>query len=208
MKTIILADGNFPVREDLLGLLRTADYVICCDGSVDKLVGFGRDPDAIVGDMDSIAEKYSSKYSERIFHSPDQETNDLTKAVNYCIENGLDEDIAILGATGLREDHTLGNISLLADYSLKCGNISILTDYGRMDAMWASREFDSEPGQQVSIFSLTPDTKVTTRGLVYPLDGRCLLSWWQGTLNEAMENHFRLEIDKGCLIVYRLNIFK
>ena len=45
----------------------------------------------------------------------DQETNDLTKAVNYVKTLGFRE-VLILGATGRREDHTLGNISLLAQF--------------------------------------------------------------------------------------------
>ena len=47
-----------------------------------------------------------------IVHVTEQETNDLNKAFRYCLANGW-TDIVILGATGKREDHTLGNIGLL-----------------------------------------------------------------------------------------------
>lgn len=205
MQTIILADGAFPTSENLLQHLKNAERVICCDGSAQKLLDYGREPDAIVGDMDSLSAELKIRYSDRIYPSPDQETNDLTKAVEFCITHNYME-IGILGATGLREDHTLGNISLLAEYAMRMESICLLTDYGRIDAMRASRSFESIPGQQVSIFSLTPETSITAQGLLYPIEGRSFNSWWQGTLNQALEENFRLDIDCGCLLVYRLNL--
>lgn len=203
MQTIILADGAFPKNENLLRLLREADRVICCDGAAQKLLDFGREPDAIVGDMDSLTDQLKLRFEDRIFPSSDQETNDLTKAVEFCIGKNY-HDIAILGATGLREDHTLGNISLLADYSMRTEDICLMTDYGRMDAMHTSGSFECTPGQQVSIFALTPDTHITAYGLLYPIENKSFTSWWQGTLNQTLGETFRLEIDQGCLLVYRL----
>ena len=72
-------------------------------------------PDAIVGDMDSLNESIAGRFHDRIFKDKDQDTNDLTKAVAWCSERGY-RDLVILGATGKREDHTIGNISLLAEY--------------------------------------------------------------------------------------------
>ena len=204
MQTIILADVEFPKNEDLLKLLREAERIICCDGSAQKLFAFGREPDAIVGDLDSLSPKLKAQFADRIYQYADQETNDLTKAVKFCISHNFTE-IGILGSTGLREDHTLGNISLLAEYALWTKSICLLTDYGRIDAMHSSRSFKSIPGQQVSIFSLTSDTCITAKGLLYPIENRCFSSWWQGTLNQALEDSFFLEIDHGCLLVYRLN---
>jgi thiamine pyrophosphokinase len=204
MKTIILADGAFPKNDNLLKLLREAEKVICCDGAAQKLLNFGREPDAIVGDLDSLPDDMKNRFKDRCFLSSDQETNDLTKTIDFCICQNLQE-IAILGSTGLREDHTLGNISLLADYSLRIANICLLTDYGRIDAIHKSKNFTCLPGQQVSIFSLTPDTHITVYGLLYPIENRRLTSWWQGTLNQTTGDNFRIEINQGSLLVYRLN---
>ena len=62
------------------------------------------------------------------FTSADQETNDLTKSVHFCAYK-TDEEIAIVGGTGYREDHTLGNISLLADY-MEAATVMMVTNYG------------------------------------------------------------------------------
>jgi len=52
---------------------------------------------------------------------------------------------------------------------------------------------------------LTPDSKISSLGLKYPLEKRNLTSWWQGTLNESVGEQFSLSIDKGVLLVYRLD---
>ena len=72
-------------------------------------------PDIIIGDGDSLSETNRLKYADLIFHNPDQETNDQTKAVQYLLSKGK-RKIAIVGATGKREDHTIGNVSLLMEY--------------------------------------------------------------------------------------------
>jgi len=229
MQVLILADGGFPANRNILKLLNDTEKIVCCDGAVKKILEFGREPYAIVGDMDNISPELCERFSDRIFLSADQETNDLTKAVEWCIDNGI-EDICILGATGLREDHTLGNISLLADYAEKVKNISMLTDYGRIDSFRAEPEnevtsifnnstgdlsvrsegnikicnFLSFPGQQVSIFALTPETYILTKGLKYPINNRKLTSWWQGTLNESTGEQFELRMEKGSLLIYRV----
>ena len=136
--------------------------------------------------------------SLKIFRHEDK--NNLTKAVNWCIAAGIRE-VAILGATGIREDHTLGNISLLADYHDSIDAV-MLTDTGSFRVYDRSVTIGSHPGQQVSIFSIDPTVKVTSTGLKYPLDNLTLHSWWRGTLNEAAGKEFRLEFKYGKLIVF------
>ncbi|MDR2683341.1 MAG: thiamine diphosphokinase [Dysgonamonadaceae bacterium] len=200
-KTVILADGSFPEHEIPRSFLQNAQRIICCDGATEKLLAFGRMPDFIVGDLDSISEALKQRFRTILFPNPDQETNDLTKAVRFCIQHGW-EEITILGATGKREDHTLGNLALLSDYA-KTVRVQLLTDYGVFVPQFQPAVYESYPGQQVSIFSLTPTTLFTTQNLVYPLKNQALTSWWQGTLNEARGEWFGIEIDRGEVLVFR-----
>jgi len=200
-RTVILADGDFPKQDIPLLLLKNARRIICCDGATEKLLMFGRKPESIVGDLDSISEELKQRFSPILFQNPEQETNDLTKSVRFCIEHGWKE-ITILGATGKREDHTLGNLSLLAEYG-KTAHIQLLTDYGVFVPQYESAVYESYCGQQVSIFSLNPTTLLSTQNLVYPLEKRRLTSWWQGTLNESSGETFSIAIDSGEILVFR-----
>jgi thiamine pyrophosphokinase len=200
MKTVILANGKFPEHEIPLRHLGEADLIVCCDGAVEKLLKHGLEPGAIVGDLDSLSAGMMERYSSIISGDTDQETNDLTKAVRWCIEHGIDE-VVILGATGLREDHTLGNISLLADYSPML-KVTMLTDTGSFIVIDPATAIFSTPGQQVSIFSLDPELAISSSGLRYPLNSLRLHSWWRGTLNEASADHFSLDFEDGHVIVF------
>lgn len=200
-RTIILANGKFPEHEIPLGFLHHAEQIICCDGATQSLLNIGLKPDFIIGDLDSVSEEIKKQFSSILLQQPDQETNDLTKAFQFCLENNKTE-ITILGATGKRDDHTLGNLALLTDYAEKA-NIQMLTDDGVFTPLSKTSILESYPEEQVSIFSLQPDTVFTFHNLLYPVKNRKLTSWWQGTLNEAKTNNFTIEFNQGKVLVFR-----
>jgi thiamine pyrophosphokinase len=200
-KVVIIADGSFPNHGIPLGFLKEADFIVCCDGSAESLLKYGVSPHAIVGDMDSLGDELKKRFADRLFQSNEQETNDLTKAVAWCRGQGYN-DLVILGATGKREDHTVGNISLLADYARNV-RVQMVTDTGTIIPFLESSEMESYPGQQVSVFSINPATIITSGGLKFPLVNRKLNNWWEATLNEAVGNSFRLDFTGGPVLVFR-----
>lgn len=200
-KTVILCDGSFPKQYIPLSVLENAEQIICCDGAADKLIEFGMEPTFIVGDLDSVSEKIKRDFADRIVLNTDQETNDQTKAVEFVLNRGA-KNVIILGATGKREDHTIGNISLLLDYAEKLEVISI-SNSGIFRPVLQSQTLPSFKGQQVSIFSLGNPAEITSKDLKYPLKNTILNSWWMGTLNECLSESFSLEFEKGKLIVFQ-----
>jgi thiamine pyrophosphokinase len=199
-ETAILANGKFPDHPYPLNYLLNAKRVICCDGAADSLIDFGLEPFAIVGDCDSVNKKIADRFKDRLFRDNDQETNDLTKAVKWCSGRGY-TDIVILGATGKREDHTIGNISLLADYA-KYIKVKMVTDAGTIIPLPESCTIESGKGQQVSVFSKNPDSEITSIGLKYKLDKKKLSNWWYATLNEAEGTSFSLEFTNGPVLIF------
>jgi thiamine pyrophosphokinase len=199
-KTVIVADGTFPVHKIPLDCLRNASRIICCDGSAESLLINGYKPDAIVGDMDSLSEDLINRYADRIFRDENQEINDLTKTVEWCREMNYD-DIIIVGATGKREDHTLGNISLLAEYAKRV-KVKMVTDTGIFLPFLKSCKVSSFSGQQISLFSIDPETEITSKGLKYTLKNIKISNWWVATLNEALGDSFSLKFHNGRVIVY------
>ena len=215
-KAFILANGVFPHREEALQALLQAQILICCDGAYNKLVNSQLFSHAttlpmvyVVGDGDSIGNIKPPFPTDFISEFTDQETNDLTKAVKYALSLGI-ERLVIFGATGLREDHTLGNISLLATYAemvSSSGNplsVRIYSDYGFFIPIKTSTTLPSFPRQQVSLFSMSEKLLVSTEGLKYPIHGRRLHQWWEATLNEALGDSFTITLDgEGTLLVYQ-----
>ena len=187
---VILANGQFPAAQQVLDLLSAADIVICCDGAADKLAGFGMTPHFIIGDMDSITDSTREQYASSLIRTDDQETNDLTKAVEYCIGRGY-PSVTILGATGLREDHTLGNISLMLEYNPRI-MVRMISDFGIFSLVRSGEEVASQPGDKISIFSVDNTIRVTSRGLKYPLNELQLSNWYTASLNEVTEESFTL----------------
>ena len=197
-ETIILADGDFPSRLLSLKWLGRCPYVVCCDGAANAYIRSGRVPQAIVGDGDSLLPEIKERYASLIHSEAEQDTNDLSKAFRFCLSQGK-TNITIMGATGKREDHTIGNISLLADY-MEQAEVSLLTDYGIFVPIKEDSMFESRCGQQVSIFNMN-STALSAEGLAYPLS--VFTNWWQGTLNEALSDCFVIRTN-GKVLVFRV----
>jgi thiamine pyrophosphokinase len=78
----------------------------------------------------------------------------------------------------------------------------MVTDTGILRPFLRSSEISSFPSQQVSIFSIDPETEVTSYGLRYPLSRTKIKNWWFATLNEALGDSFMIEFNNGRMIVY------
>ena len=193
---VILANGDYPSASMPLQVLAEAPYVVCCDGGANEYLAKGHLPDVIVGDGDSLSTENRMKYASLIFHNPDQETNDQTKAVQFLLSQGKLR-IAIVGATGKREDHTIGNVSLLMEYMRMGAEVRSYTDYGVFIPCKDTCSFDCSPGQQVSIFNFTAKG-LKSKGLAYPIYD--FTSWWQGTLNTCTDNSFTIEAEGEYLV--------
>ena len=196
-QALIIANGEYPSAEQALAQLQCSDYVVCCDGGADSFIERGGVPDAIVGDGDSLSAENRERYASIIHYSPDQETNDQTKAVKHLMEMGY-TDIAIIGATGKREDHTLGNIALLVEYMRAGARVKMYTDYGVFIPCKDSQSFASHAGQKISIFNISAKG-LRSEGLEYPIYD--FTAWWQGTLNRAMGEEFTIHAE-GEYIVF------
>lgn len=197
-KCVIIGNGEFPKNDDVLNLIYNAEYICCCDGAAELCIRHGIRPKAIVGDGDSLSESFKSAYKDILYIEEEQEDNDLTKSTRHCIRQGY-RNIAYIGATGKREDHTIGNVSLMERYLREFGiNVIMITDYGYFIPANGSHTFDTFCGQQVSIFNFTCN-KIESKGLKW--QSYNYRSWWQGSLNEAIGNEIEIIAD-GSYIVY------
>lgn len=208
-KTIVLANGQFPQSEEALSYIDTwlcsekkeGYYLACCDGSVNKLMAYAdrKLPDIVVGDLDSINPKLKQRLAHRLVHILDQESNDLSKTFHYLHKYLGQKSILLLGASGGREDHTLGNISLLVHLASLCSELVLLTDTGYFKLIKQSCSIDLPLGTQVSIFSFSTQP-ISVYGLRWEIDNKVLPYLWSGTLNEVIEPSIRIETDHPIII--------
>ncbi|MBR5198248.1 MAG: thiamine diphosphokinase [Bacteroidales bacterium] len=214
---IIICDGKFPKKEYPRYLIRTADYIICCDGALKKFLSnsvsiFGEErlPDLVIGDMDTLSKSLQQKYADIIIKETEQEHNDQTKAVRWALNNLKDiESIYIMGATGGRADHTIGNVSLLMEYTrmfdLQGVVLEMISDEGTIFPITDTVEFECGEGREVSIFSPDITLNIKSEGLMYPTDDVVFDNWWKATLNKASRDTVRLVFNHRSLALVMLN---
>ena len=207
LKIAILANGAAPRHPIPLRLLAEADLLVCCDGALAAARALGREPDFVVGDGDSIASADRTALGDRFVAVAEQNTNDLAKAFRFACARAPQPPgtlrVAILGATGLREDHTLGNIFRLVDFTATVPDTVLYTDAGTFEVVRGARTFAARPGEPVSIFAPLPGTSVASQGLEWPLDGVSLADLWTGTLNRTTGPSFTLRTNGRPILVYR-----
>lgn len=214
---VIIGDGTFPKSEYPRYLIRTADFIICCDGALKKFIrnskaifGNERLPNLVIGDMDTLSMSMQERYADIIIKEKEQEHNDQTKAVRWALNNlnGI-ESIRILGATGGRADHTIGNISLLMEYTrlfdLKEIQLEMVTDEGTIFPITDTIEIDCGIGREISIFSPDSTLKIKSHGLEYKTDDVVFDNWWKATLNKASEDRIRLVFSHPSLALIIIN---
>ena len=216
---VIVGNGQFPKKEYPLYLLESADYVVCCDGALDTYLRHfsGRNlrrPDVVVGDMDSLSKKTAERFRDIAVKIDEQETNDQSKAFHYILEHFPDVDtVHILGATGKREDHTIGNLSLLMEYAREmrrqdCGrtvSVDIVSDWSTAFAITDTCTLDVGEGRSVSIICPDNSLNIKSEGLVWPTDNVVFDNLWQTTLNRASADRISLTFSHPSIALIILN---
>lgn len=198
---VILAAGDFPHGQVAHALLVGAREVICCDGAAEEFCATGAEPVAVVGDFDSLSEELRTRLADRLHHRPDQDVNDLWKALTLAIERGA-RRVTVLGAFGRREDHSIGNLMLCAARVNEV-EIQMVGDRGVFSFIDSDSTFESFVGEQVSLFTLSPSTEISTIGLRYEPPQNRLSAMWQGVSNESLGAEFTIRTNAPT-IVYRL----
>lgn len=206
---VIIGGGDFPRKPFPRELIRRADVIVCCDGNAlkaflrnrERIFGdTSREPDAVVGDMDSMSPSLAKKYYRILIKVEEQEDNDQTKALHHIINNFPEVDtVHILAATGRREDHTVGNLGLLMEYARSLSgaegpSIDMVSDYSTAFAITDSCDLFLGKGRRISIFSPDNSLKITSKGLEWQTSGVVFDNWWPATLNRTTEDVVSLKL--------------
>jgi thiamine pyrophosphokinase len=212
MKTIkralILANGKPPGKRLFKKYLSPTDLFICADGGANTAVRFGIIPNLITGDFDSV-----QKETLRIFKKvklqklKDQNSTDLEKALTAAIRNKCNE-ITVLGATGGRLDHAIGNLSALAKFSRKA-DIKFVDDTGEFIPAGHELDITLTVGTNISLLPISRCSRIVTTGLKWNLNNESLqLGVRESTSNIVVSSRVNIRVGNGDLIVYIMNALK
>ncbi|MGL4875673.1 MAG: thiamine diphosphokinase [Clostridium sp.] len=115
MKVLVVTGGNKPSYELLRKYIEASDFIIGVDSGINVLYEYNVKPNLIVGDFDSgkieVLEYFKKIGIEVKGYSTEKDYTDTHLGYNIAKEMKARE-IYILGGTGTRLDHTLGNIGL------------------------------------------------------------------------------------------------
>lgn len=203
-RIIIFANGDLPNKEKARALLHEDDFIIAADGGTRHALALGRNPNIIIGDLDSLPVNFEpSTFNGRIIQHPhDKNETDLELAIQHAIALNP-EQIIILAALGGRLDQTLGNIALMSHSQHATRNMKL--DDGIEEAFFCHNKCKIQ-GTSGDIVSLMPwqgkVTGILTTGLKWTLQNETLYPHkTRGISNEMLSDIATIQIKSGLLLI-------
>lgn len=192
-----------------------ASVLIACDSGARHLAAAGRNPDVLIGDMDSLdaglLEDYRRQGIRILRHPTDKDYTDTALALNCALEMHP-QTIDIWGALGGRIDHALANIHLLIRGRQAGIPVCLVDDYGEVFIAQEDTRVIDAAGCLVSLIALSPIVEgITLTGFQYPLTEESLsMSESRGISNVITASPASIRVKAGNLLVIRYwqkNIF-
>ena len=184
------------------------EKVIAVDGGLEAAKELGIIPDVIVGDFDTVRSEILSYYRkmEHIIwevHQPEKDDTDTELAIKRALAMNCSH-ITLLGATGGRLDHMIGNIHLLFPCLQKGTYAEIVDTQNRLYLIDGEHTFrkDAVWGKYISFLPLTQEvTGITLKGFKYPLENKDICIGTSLCIsNELIEEEGRITFSEGVLM--------
>ena len=201
MKGLILCNGLPPKPTLLASHLQQAELFIAADGGGNTARELGHLPDIVIGDLDSFQPKPSDNFE--VIEDPDQETNDLEKALKLADQRGI-KNVIVLGVTGQRIDQTLKNLSVLKQFDHQFNSLVFEDNFGKIFLLPHSYSAKLTVGTTISLFPLSGRVEgIQTEGLKYPLDGEALENGIRdGSSNRVTSSPVSIKYRSGDLLIF------
>lgn len=178
--------------------------LFCADGGANTARKMSLIPDYIIGDLDSV---YSStlkffQHKSEIIKLDRQNDTDVEKCLKQAIKLKFDEAI-LTGVTGDRLDHTFCNLGIVLKFFNKI-KIKIIAENSLLEALTGNQIIPTFRGETISIYGIDSRTKISSKGLKYPLHKVALpFGQKESTSNVASDNEIELEINGGIIFLIR-----
>lgn len=210
MKFLIVSGGSLS-KEFVTKVVGQGKYdrILAADSGMNALYAAAVTPDIIIGDFDSADEKILAFFQQNkaidfCTLNPEKDDTDTEFAIRESIRRGADS-ITIIGGTGTRLDHVLGNISLLGIGLEEQVSMELLDEHNRIrmiqDALTLEKE--TQYGKYVSLIPYGGDVQgITLRGFKYLLSDYTMGGFNSlGISNEIVDNRAEIRFRSGILLV-------
>ena len=200
-RCVIVGGAEIHSYELMRGYLRHDDFMIYCDCGLKHQEGLGVAPSLIIGDFDSH-EKPEDLHNVIVLPVEKDDT-DTIFAVKEGIRRGYDEFL-LLGATGGRQDHTLGNIYALLYLAGRGKTARIVDDYSEMSIITSGKIVSIPAGWRFfSLLNISGTAQgITIRGAKYELDEAEIFPEFQyGISNEVSDSEAIVSVREGNLLL-------
>lgn len=201
---LIVGNGEPPSRELFAACAWEAELILCADGGANTALAYGFTPDCVVGDLDSVSRRSKAALAADRLVLVDPEGNvgtDGQKVFNHAVALGITEAV-LLGFTGRRTDHLLGNLSLLKTFADRLA-LRIVDDYCDIRLIDQCIRFRADIGQKISLCPLDGAAEgITTEGLKWTLRSESLIPGVRdGISNEVVGNPVEIRVGRGDLLL-------
>ena len=177
------------------------DFYVYCDCGLKHIDGLGVIPDLIIGDFDSHAQP--EDMHNVIVLPVMKDDTDTIYAVKEGIRRGY-EDFLMIGETGGRQDHNLGNIYALLMLAKSGKQAMIVDDYGEMSIITSGEIRHVKSGYKFfSLLNISGTSRgITITGAKYCLDDAEITPEYQyGISNEVINDEAVITLREGCLLL-------
>ncbi|WP_297631480.1 thiamine diphosphokinase [uncultured Clostridium sp.] len=211
MNILIVTGGTEPSEELLLRYKNQVSYIIGADKGCNVLYKYEIEPNLIVGDFDSgsleAIEYFKRKGVEVRRFNSDKDYTDTHLAYNIAKEMKEVKKIFLLGATGTRVDHFLGNIGLFLNSEEDNVELEIIDNNNIMFMGKSGDKIKKTEGKILSFHALSEVVeKFSIKGAKYELEEYDLkLLEPRAISNEFLDEDVQITFEKGRLLVILSN---
>ena len=195
-KYSVVLNGNFPKESSLIEMIKNSDFIIAADGAANTLIDNDLIPNVVIGDLDSFKKDENRKLN--IIKTIDQSKTDFQKSLDWCVKNDI-KSLSIFAISGMNEDHFLGSLYILNEYSDKI-NWRAYSDFSIISPSIGEKSFNSFKGQKVSLFALNNQSIVSSKNLEYELDKYKLLPSANAVRNISKAGNFTLKSSSNLVV--------
>lgn len=207
VKALLIADSPEFDLDTAARLAASSDFIVVTDGAVHKITP-RITPHVVCGDFDSIdrEEALRSYPHAQFLLFPDQNMNDLEKAVLFLLEKGASE-ISVVCAVGGRIDTGAANLGVVIRYhdrapitlhqgAMAMRVVSSLTPGTSAYSFYAAKD------SVVSTIALERTAKVSLINVEWPLHNAPLEPGSMGVSNKGLGLIASITVHDGIVLVF------